>query len=261
MKTPVSYYGGKQKMVKHLLELIPKHHLYCEPFFGGGALFFAKPVSEVEVINDVNHELMNFYRVLQLQFNELQKEIRATLHARTAHAQAVLINSTPEFFNPVQRAWAIWVLAAQSFCSKLNGAWGYDVKKNSTSRKVAAKRQIFTSDLHKRMELVQLECNDAIRVIETRDSSTSFFYVDPPYYNSDCGHYSGYTIKDFESLLKTLSKIKGKFLLSSYPSDMLCAYTKKHKWFTKSVKSAVSVNHKASKGKIKTEVMTGNYRL
>jgi DNA adenine methylase len=56
MKTPITYYGGKQTLLKYLLPLIPQHKMYCEPFFGGGAVFFAKPKSEVEVINDINVE-------------------------------------------------------------------------------------------------------------------------------------------------------------------------------------------------------------
>ena len=54
LKTPISYYGGKQKMLKHILPLIPQHHLYVEPFFGGGAVFWAKEPCEVEIINDYN---------------------------------------------------------------------------------------------------------------------------------------------------------------------------------------------------------------
>jgi len=65
MKTPVTYYGGKQKLASTILKLIPEHNLYCEPFVGGAAIYFAKEPSNVEVINDTNKELMNFYRVVQ----------------------------------------------------------------------------------------------------------------------------------------------------------------------------------------------------
>lgn len=62
-KTPISYYGGKQAMLKKILPLIPDHVVYVEPFFGGGAVFFAKDKSEVEIINDYNSNVANFYRV------------------------------------------------------------------------------------------------------------------------------------------------------------------------------------------------------
>jgi len=64
MKTPVSYYGGKQKLATKICSLIPEHTLYSEPFIGGGAIFFAKEPSPVEVLNDTNKELMNFYKVV-----------------------------------------------------------------------------------------------------------------------------------------------------------------------------------------------------
>jgi hypothetical protein len=77
---------------------------------------------------------------------------------------------------------------------------------------------------------VQIECTDALRIINSRDSKDSFFYCDPPYFNSDCGHYDGYSKDDFENLLKQLSKIEGKFLLSSYPSDILSDFINANNW-------------------------------
>ena len=65
LKTPISYYGGKQNMLKHILTLVPEHKIYIEPFFGGGSLFWAKEPAKCEVINDVNMNLVNFYQVLK----------------------------------------------------------------------------------------------------------------------------------------------------------------------------------------------------
>jgi DNA adenine methylase len=91
----------------------------------------------------------------------------------------------------------------------------------------------------------------------------SFFYVDPPYYNSDCGHYDGYTIDDFERLLQLLSKLEGKFLLSSYPSPILKEYTKANGWHTFSIEQTVSVaNSNTTKPpKKKIEVFTANFKF
>ena len=79
-----------------------------------------------------------------------------------------------------------------------------------------------------------------------------------PYYNADMGHYDGYTIEDFELLLKTLSNIKGKFLLSSYPSEILDKYIKDNGWSSFEVEMKVAVSNK---GKRKREVLTANYPL
>ncbi len=90
LKTPITYYGGKQKLCAKIINMLPPHRLYCEPFLGGGAVFFAKKPSEVEVINDTNGELINFYRVVKNDFVSLEKEIRISLHSRELHRQARL---------------------------------------------------------------------------------------------------------------------------------------------------------------------------
>jgi len=239
MKPPLTYYGGKQKLSPTILSMIPKHRLYCEPFFGGGAVFFAKPPAPVEVINDTNGELINFYRVVKTQFKKLDKEIKCTLHSRE---------------------WAIWTLANQSFASMLDGTWRCDFKRNSTPVRLVNKRMNFVEDYAKRLENVQIECRDALNIIKIWDNPDAFFYCDPPYYNSDMGHYKGYTEKDFENLLEALSKIKGKFLLSSYPSELIEKYTKKYKWHTQKIEG-IPVSVALGKHKIKTEVLTGNYQI
>jgi len=261
MKTPITYYGGKQKLLTTILTKIPKHKLYCEPFLGGAAIFFGKPISDVEVLNDTNKELMNFYRVCKERFLDLQALVRITLHSRSAHKDARIINDNPHLFTDVQRAWAVWVLSSQSFSAKLNGPWGYDRSKRTTTLKVSNKRQQFTEDLAIRLQNAQLECADALYVIKTRDSADSFFYCDPPYFNSDCGHYDGYTIEDFERLLKALSEVSGKFLLSSYPSPILMKYAKQFGWHMWSLESGVSVNAKSGYLKRKVEVLTANYPI
>jgi DNA adenine methylase len=260
-KTPISYYGGKQKLLSTILQRIPEHTLYCEPFIGGAAIFFGKERSAVEVINDTNKELMNFYRVCKENFLSLQSLVRITLHSRRAHQDAHVINANPHLFTDIQRAWSVWVLSSQSFSSMLDGSWGYDKAKRTTTTKISNKREQFTEDLAIRLQDAQLECADAIYVIKSRDTKASFFYCDPPYFNSDCGHYDGYTQDDFENLLKTLAEIQGKFLLSSYPSPILQKYAKQQGWNMWSVEMGVSVNHKSGYIKRKVEVLTANYPL
>jgi len=260
MKPPLTYYGGKQKLAECIISMIPKHKIYGEPFFGGGAVFFAKPQSEIEVINDSNGELINFYRVLKNDYKKLVKEIKCTLHSRESHQIAELMFKNPQLFNEIQRAWAIWTLANQSFASMLGGTWRCDIKDSSTAKRLKNKRNNFTDDCARRLEQTQIENNDAIKVINLWDSKDSFFYCDPPYFNSDMGHYKCYTEKDFENLLQTLSKIKGKFLLSSYPSEILEKYTRKYKWHTKKIEG-MHVSVSLGKQKTKTEVLTGNYEI
>lgn len=262
IKTPISYYGGKQNLVATILPLFPVHTTYVEPFVGGGAIFWAKRPSEVEIINDNNRELINFYEVAKNEFVELEKMVRISLHSRSLHSDATVIYNNPHMFTRIQRAWAVWVLAAQSFSAMLDGTWGYDRLRGTTSAKILNKREGFTIDYAIRLQEVQIECTDALRIIRSRDFSEAFHYCDPPYYNSDCGHYDGYSIDDFENLLRTLESIEGKFLMSSYPSDLLTHYTKKNSWCTRSIEQAVTVaNGTGGGGKRKIEVLTANYDL
>lgn len=259
IKTPISYYGGKQKLCTTILSLIPEHNLYCEPFVGGGAIFFGKEPSGVEVLNDTNKELINFYRVVQNRFVDLERQIRGTLHSRSAHADAQTIYASPHLFDEVRRAWAVWVLSSQSFSSKLDGPFGYDKAKSTTTQKITNGRERFSEALAQRLQNVQIECADALYIIKSRDSERSFFYCDPPYPNSNCGHYDGYSVSDFEALLQVLEGIEGKFLLSSYPIEILGQYINKNGWYCRTVEQRVSVNK--GYGKKKVEMMTANYPI
>jgi DNA adenine methylase len=261
MKTPISYYGGKQKLVPTILPMLPAHNMYVEPFVGGGAIFFSKPPSHIEVINDTNTELINFYRMLQNKFVELDSMVKVTLHSRRLHKDASVVYDYPHLFDEVKRAWAVWVLSTQSFCAQLDGSWGYDKTKNTTTKKISNKRNEFSEEMAIRMQNVQLECADALYIIKSRDTINTFFYCDPPYFNSDCGHCDGYSEQDFENLLKLLSEIKGKFLLSSYPSPLLQRYIKAQGWHFKCFESGVSVNSKSGYIKRKWEMLTANYEL
>lgn len=164
-------------------------------------------------------------------------------------------------FDDVRRAWAVWMLCAQSFSSKMNGPWGYDKSQNTTSKKISSKRDTFRKYLSDRLKLVQLECADAIYIIESRDSKDAFFYCDPPYVGTHMAHYKGYTERDYERLLDTLTRIEGKFLLSSYPSSLLTKYTVRYGWCSTKKEMYVTVNMKGGNPRKKVEVLTSNYSL
>lgn len=260
MHTPITYYGGKQSMTGLIVPLLPPHTSYIEPFAGGAAVFFAKARADVEVLNDTNREIINFYRVIQTRFVALRKLVRSTLHSRSAHEDARIIYARPHLFSDVQRAWAFWVLANQSFMATLIGAWSYSRKgiAGARARTCERKRLEFTALYAERLARVQLECDDALAVIRRYDAPHALFYVDPPYFNACMGHYGGYTRADFTALLEVLSGIQGKFLLSSYPSDVLDEYAAAHGWHRTEHGSRIAVNARGAQ-KAKTEVLTSNY--
>ncbi len=201
LKPPLTYYGGKQTLAPLIITLIPEHILYAEPFTGGGAVFFHKLPSKSEVLNDTNGELMNFYKSTRDNFSPLQKMIKRTLHCRNSFRQAQVVYHNPDLFDEVRRAWAVWVLCSQGFASKMDGPYGFDKTNNTTSKRIANKRENFTQVYAERLEMVQIECADALYVIQSRDFEGAFFYCDPPYVGSNLGHYKGYTEADYEALL------------------------------------------------------------
>lgn len=262
MKTPLTYYGGKQGLVNIILPIIPDHLTYVEPFVGGGAIFWAKAPSKVEVINDYNRELINFYEICKNDYVELEKMIRISLHSRSLHSDAQVIYKHPHLFTRLQRAWAVWVLCNQSFSAKMDDVWAYDKIGNVHANKLFNNRKSFTEEYAIRLQNVQIENTDALRIINSRDHDQAFHYCDPPYYNSDCGHYDGYSPDDYLALLKCLSEVKGKFLLSSYPTKELTEFSQKHNWVSIRLQREVVVDNVSGKArKKKTEVLTANYEL
>lgn len=261
IKAPISYYGGKQRLASFITTLIPPHNVYVEPFFGGGAVFWAKNPSISEVINDLNDSLINFYRVLKYRYDELAEMLDETFHSRSQHVEARKIYRDETVSDELLRAWALFVQTNGSFAHKICGGYRFDragsSSKSYNNKINAVKNQTFYRD---RLQNVNIECQDAIKVIQSYDTPDTFFYCDPPYIDSDCGHYKGYTAEDYARLLKCLSEVKGKFILSSYPDPILDSFVRRFGWTQQEKKYKVSVNNRAGvEPKTKTEVITLNF--
>ena len=242
MKTPITYYGGKQTLLPYILPLIPKHSIYTEAFCGGAAVFFAKEKAKLEVINDINLDLVNFYVCLQNKYDELNNEINKTLHSRAMHSNAIHIIKHKEFYTDIQRAWAIWVMSKMSFASRLFGSFAYDFDGTTTKKIVNAKKN-FTKELSERLEGATIECIDALEIIKKYDKDDAFHFVDPPYIGTNCGHYEGtFSEYDLLRLLDLLSKIKGKFMLTMFPSKMIEDFMLKHNWRINKVERTISAS-------------------
>ena len=250
-------------MLRHILPLIPEHRIYVEPFFGGGAVFWAKEKAEVEVINDSNAWVITFFRVLKdpAKFARLRQKLNETLHSRLLYAKAKEVLLRTGESDDVEIAWALWVQTQMSFSKGIFKGWGY-ARKGSGGGAVSTtnhKIEAFSETLCARLRGTYIENNDALKVINTWDDEGSFFYCDPPYFNSEMGYYKNYTEEDFIKLLDRLCTINGKFLLSSYPCEILAGYVKKKNWKMCEFKKTVAVNGKRKSPKVKTECLVRNY--
>lgn len=262
MKTPITYYGGKQTLAEDIVSMIPRHRIYCEPFFGGGAVFFAKQPSYLEVINDHNQVLMTFYHQVQENFEQLSQLIMQSLYSESDYMLAKEIYFNPADYEPVRIAWAVWIVFNFSFAATVSGGWRWS---NGQTRSHPAimmqnKKSIITQSLYNRLKFVQISCHDALKVIQERDTPDTFFYLDPPYPGADQRHYKGYTYKHFEQLLETMGSIQGRFILSNYNSDLLQEYVTRYRWNTRAIELNLSVSNLLQSRK-KTEWLIWNYDL
>ena len=257
MKPPFAYYGGKQNLVSRILPLIPLHEQYVEPFIGGGAVYWHKPPSFHECINDQDHMVVNFYEVCKFYFKPLQRLVQNTLHSEAQHSKAKLILRNPKA-SPVMRAWAFWLQCDLSFSKKIFGGFAF-CNDGGTNRGFRNRKTNFVDQFTERLENTEIFCRDALNLFKLKDSPKTFFYLDPPYFNSDCGHYDGYTELDFQNLLQKCEKCEGKFILSSYNSEILQKFVLRNGWQQIFIEQPVAVNPMQNTGKRKIEVLTFNF--
>ena len=278
--SPITYYGGKQKMFKKILMHMPVHDHYVEPFVGGGAVFWKKKRSKLNSINDKMDLITNLYSVLQSPelFGRFQQEVRKLPHSEGVYKRFTEIikqNKDQDIFSfdseqRLMLAVVVWFSLIVSFSSSMTNSFGY-VRKSTKASPDAQEGHNFSyfnkqnivltnNYLSEKLREVQIFKRDALDVIKTLDHEKTFFYIDPPYFNADMSFYAGYTEKDFEDLLGLLTAIKGRFLLSCYDSELLRKYSEPNKWNIKSFEYEVTATLKReTKMKLKRELLVYNY--
>ena len=263
MISPISIYGGKARLVSYLLPLFYAADpvRYVEVCAGGAQLFFALPKHEKEVINDINDNLVAFFRVLKTNPKALEKRIKATPYSHADYLRARDIFFSKKKYSDLDRAWAAWAGCTMGF-SHDPKSWGFDHNGKCERRLKYRREQMhdLSQKYAQRLESVTIENDDLLKVIKRYDSKDTLFFVDPPYFNANMGFYSGFTEEKFRGALEALSKIKGKFILTTYPSEVLSEFTKKNHWRQRGIVLHVSVNNRQNiPQKKKTEVITWNF--
>lgn len=259
LRTPISYYGGKQRMLQEIKPLVPKHKIYGEPFMGGGALFFSKPPSSIEVINDSNGNVVNFYQVMKNNFDELLHLVNESLYSEQLHKDALRIYKSNRGYSRIKKAWAFWFVTNFSYANKPGGGWKFDNGTKGSHIGVTFHRKKDEFKLYaNRLDKVQICRRDAIQVVKDRDFADTFLFLDPPYINSDQGHYKGYKQKDFDALIKALSGFKGKFMICHYYNPNLLHAARENDWHIHSFDMRCSAPKEANRRK--TEMLVMNYQ-
>lgn len=234
LKPPFSYYGGKSTLAKWIVPLLPSHKYYIEVFGGSGAILFAKPPASFEVYNDIDGELVNFFRVLRDEELGplLIHRLNLTLHSRQELLESP--NITPEM-TPVQRAEKLFILARQSFSSKMDiPTWNCckpPHENHPNPNKIILRREMGAAtsrwlgsverlpELYTRMRRVQVDNQPFQKVLKRYDHKDALFYLDPPYMMShrhDVAYRYEMTEEQHEELIDCILSLKGKAAVSGY---------------------------------------------
>lgn len=216
LKSPIKWMGGKSKSVKKILPLIPEHNCYVEPFFGGGWIYFAKEPSRVEVINDINGELINFFEVLRTKYEEFIDNFNYALKSRELYLE-FRKNLGIDKLTDVERAFRFYYIIQNAFGGmyRMNKKGEVNVAFVSSPRKEAQGSFWDIEKIrmaHERLKETIIENRDYKDIIRIYDREDTFFFFDPPY-DTDL-KYNADTSFDYDELLEYCRNLKGKFLLT-----------------------------------------------
>ena len=210
MVGPVPYIGGKNRLATKIISMLPEHTTYVEPFAGGAQVLFHKPPSNVEVLNDLDFDVVNFFRVCQWHYEELVRYLRYCLVSRKLHDLHVKTN--PDTLTDIQRAGRFYYLQKNSFGGLvLKQRFHYGVVQRSNYNLERIPEII--EQAHRRLQGVQIESLPYEKILEQYDRPTTLFYLDPPYWGPKLYRFN-FSENDFRRLADRLQQIKGKFVLS-----------------------------------------------
>lgn len=217
IKTPITYYGGKQRLSEWIISFFPPHKTYVEPFAGGLSVFFKKEASPVEVISDTNKNIYNFYKNLRDSPKKLKKLIENTPFSENDFKEITDIMKGKIKASSLERARA-------TFCGFSMARWGCDPVtspgfKYSMVRNPAVAFQNKIKDMdvfHKRIQNAQILNKDAQRILTIYNQKNTLFYLDPPYPGTLQKYANQFSQKQWNNLIRTLKDTKAKFLLSFY---------------------------------------------
>lgn len=216
----LKWIGGKSQSAEKIIGLLPEHDCYCEIFFGGGSVFFRKKPSKVEIINDINSELVNFYRVLQNNSEEFKAREKYELYAADIYyGYRDEFNSGKHFtLSNVERAFRFYCLIKEAFGGKFAGGFGFSSAQSMATTFFNSFEKV--DEITKRLKSVTIDNRDFEHIIKSYDGDRTVFFTDPPYLASNNADYyfkssnSSFGIHDHMRLFLALKSIKGKCLLT-----------------------------------------------
>lgn len=250
LKPPICRVGGKSKLRKTIIEMIPEHICYVELFFGAGWVYFGKEQSKTEVINDIDKELINLFKIIKYHSPEVERLLEYEFSGRDIFEEYK--NYNIEYLTEIHRAIRFLYLITQSFAGK-GKVYGYGTTKKP-SQQIFYKETL--NDIRERLKNTYVENLSFEKIIDKYDREKTFFFCDPPYFETS-GYDNKFGEEEHIILRDKLKGLSGKFLLTINDHD------KVREWYQGFNIREVEVNYSVSKeskgrGKYKELIIT-NY--
>lgn len=224
----LKYFGGKWRLAPWIISHFPQHECYVEPFCGAASVFLRKPPSVVEVINDLDEEIINFFRVLREQRDDFVQAVEATPYSRQEYNLAWDLRGNGAL--PLERARRFYIRSWQGWGGKCRNrsGWSFQTTNNRGKLVLADWNEIVhLPAVIERLKHAFIENDDALKVIARYDGPRALFYCDPPYLQ-DLRRPQSYHCEIDEEyhrvLLERLLVIEGMVIISGYPSDLYNEY-------------------------------------
>lgn len=254
MKAVLKYPGAKNRLASWICEHMPAHNVYVEPYAGSLAVLFNKKPCHIETVNDIDDEIVNYFKVIRDNSEKLQELVRSTPYARTEYERAYEKSD-----NDIERARRFCVRCWMGFgCGNLykNGFKNGQQTTAPNPARAWAELPKIMETAQERLKGVQIECLPALELISRYDTEDVFMYLDPPYiHGTRKNHLYQYEMSDcdHEELLKAISKHPGKVLISGYENEMYDDYLSD--WIK------VQKDTRAEGGLARTETLWMNYGI
>jgi DNA adenine methylase len=236
MNMPLKTHGGKHYLARQIVALMPRHTHYVEPYFGGGAVFFAKPFDGIsEVVNDLNGDLMTFWRVLQEKkaFADFRRRVEAVPFSEGEWQDAQQYLAEPDDSTSrserVERAVQFFILCRQSMagrCQEFAPLTRSRTRRGMNEQASAWLKAIEgLPGVHARLQRVVILNRPAIEVLRSQDGPETLYYLDPPYLPDTRSPGSVFgdldmTEAQHEELLGVIQGLEGKVMLSGYGNPL-----------------------------------------
>lgn len=259
------WYGGKYSHLDWLLPLLPVCNHYCEPFSGSGAVLLNREPSPVETFNDIDGEVVNFFRVLRESPDELIYQISLTPFSREEYCLAIYENASS--LSEIERARRFYIKARQTRTALAQsaslGRWANCKNTSRAGMSGVVSRWLGGTEgllsIAERLVRVQIENRPAVDVIKLYDSPETLFYCDPPYLHETRGDSKAYgyemTDTEHQELARVLNRCAGKVAVSGYDCKLMDEIYPSDKWY----KTFAAVKTIHSTKDIRQEVLWTNY--